>query len=203
MESSTTSQTAAPHGTEVVTFAQAVRATAARHPDIVAVRTPDDAVSLTWSELLDRVGAIAGGLAGLGVGRGDAVALMLSNRPEFNLSDLAIVTLGATPFSIYVTYPAPEIEFLIRDSGARVAIVEQAFLEPMLAARRQLPDLDHVIVVDGTPPEGVLALSEVEEAAPGFDAEAAAAAVSPDDVLTLIHTSGTTGHPKGVELTHR
>ena len=74
-------------------------------------------------------------LAGLGVRRGDCVALMLSNRPEFNIADLAAVTVGATPFSIYVTYPAPEIEFLIRDSGARVAIVEQAFLEPMLEAR--------------------------------------------------------------------
>ncbi|HWE08037.1 MAG TPA: AMP-binding protein, partial [Solirubrobacteraceae bacterium] len=96
-----------------------------------------------------------------------------------------------------------EIEFLIRDAGARVAIVEQAFLEPMLEARRQLPDLEHVIVVDGAPPDGVLALSEVEGADPGFDAAGAAATVSPDDVLTLIYTSGTTGHPKGVELTHR
>ncbi len=203
MESSTTSQAAAPRGTDVATFAQAVRATAARHPEIVAVRTPDDAVSLTWAELLARVDAIAGGLAGLGVGPGDAVALMLSNRPEFNIADLAVVTLGATPFSIYVTYPAPEIEFLIRDSGARVAIVEQAFLEPMLEARRSLPGLEHVIVVDGEPPEGVLALAEVEGADPAFDGEAAAARVSPDDVLTLIYTSGTTGHPKGVELTHR
>jgi long-subunit acyl-CoA synthetase (AMP-forming) len=203
MESSTTSQAAAPHGTEVLTFAQAVRATAADHPDIVAVRTPDDAVSLTWSELVERVDGIAGGLATLGVGHGDAVALMLSNRPEFNLADLAVVTLGATPFSIYVTYPAPEIEFLIRDSGARVAIVEQAFLEPMLEARRQLPQLEHVIVVDGDAPEGVLALADVEGADPAFDGEAAAARVSPDDTLTLIYTSGTTGHPKGVELTHR
>jgi long-chain acyl-CoA synthetase len=202
MESSTTSQAATPPAVEVTTFAQAVRATAARHPEIVAVRTPDDTVSLTWGELLERVDALAGGLAGLGVGHGDAVALMLSNRPEFNLADLAVVALGATPFSIYVTYPAAEIEFLIRDSGARVAIVEQAFLEPMLEARRALPGLEHVIVVDGEPPEGVLALSQVEGADPGFDGEAAAAQVSPDDVLTLIYTSGTTGHPKGVELTH-
>jgi long-subunit acyl-CoA synthetase (AMP-forming) len=203
MESSTTSQAVTPDAVDAVTFAQAVRVTAARHPEILAVRTPDDAVSLTWGDLLERVDAIAGGLAGLGVGRGDAVALMLSNRPEFHVADLAVVTLGATPFSIYVTYPAPEIEFLIRDSGARVAIVEQAFLEPMLEARRRLPALEHVIVIDGEPPEGVLALSEVEGADPGFDGEAAAASVSPDDVLTLIYTSGTTGHPKGVELTHR
>jgi long-chain acyl-CoA synthetase len=202
MESSTTRETVAPHGVEVTTFAQAVRATAAQHPDVVAVRTPDDAVSLTWRKLLERVDALAGGLAGLGVARGDTVALMLSNRPEFHLADLAAVTLGATPFSIYVTYPAPEIEFLIRDSGARVAIVEQAFLAPMLEARRELPQLEHVIVVDGEAPEGVRALADVEGSDPGFDAEAAAAAVSPEDVLTLIYTSGTTGHPKGVELTH-
>ena len=203
MESSTTSGATARRAVDALTFAQAVRATAAQHPDIVAVRTPDDAVSLTWAALLERVDALAGGLAGLGVGHGDTVALMLSNRPEFNIADLAAVTVGATPFSIYVTYPAPEIEFLMRDSGARVAIVEQAFLEPMLEARRQLPQLRHVIVVDGAPPADVLALSDVERANPSFDGEAAAAQVSPDDALTLIYTSGTTGHPKGVELTHR
>ncbi|HWD76010.1 MAG TPA: long-chain fatty acid--CoA ligase [Solirubrobacteraceae bacterium] len=203
MESSTTGEATASRAADSVTFAQAVRATATQHPDVVAVRTPDDAVSLTWADLLGRVDALAGGLAGLGVSRGDSVALMLGNRPEFHIADLAAVTLGATPFSIYVTYPAPEIEFLIGDSGARVAIVEQAFLEPMLEARRRLPDLEHVIVVDGTAPEGVLALAEVEGADPEFDADAAAARVSPDDVLTLIYTSGTTGHPKGVELTHR
>ena len=76
----------------------------------------DDSVSLTWSELLGRVDAVAGGLAQLGVGRGDTVAIMLGNRPEFHIVDLAAVTLGATPFSIYVTYPAPEIEFLCTDA---------------------------------------------------------------------------------------
>ena len=72
----------------------------------MAVRTPDDSVTLTWSQLLARVDALAGGLAKLGVQRGECVAIMLSNRPEFHIADLAAVTLGATPFSIYVTYPA-------------------------------------------------------------------------------------------------
>ncbi|HWE10890.1 MAG TPA: class I adenylate-forming enzyme family protein, partial [Solirubrobacteraceae bacterium] len=153
MESSTSGEATASRAADSLTFAQAVRATAGQHPEIVAVRTPDDSISLTWADLLERVDGLAGGLAGLGVGRGDSVALMLGNRPEFHIADLAAVTLGATPFSIYVTYPAPEIEFLIRDAGARVAIVEQAFLEPMLEARRQLPDLEHVIVVDGAPPD--------------------------------------------------
>jgi long-chain acyl-CoA synthetase len=200
-----TSTTMAPAGRAVDagTLTEALRRTAADHPEIVAVRTPDDSVSLTWSELLDRVDGLAGGLAKLGVGRGDCVAIMLGNRPEFSIADLAVATLGATPFSIYVTYPAAEIEFLIGDSGARVAIVEQAFLPVMLEARQSLAGLEHVIVVDGDAPEGVLALTDVEGSDPSFDGAAAAAAVSPDDLLTLIYTSGTTGHPKGVQITHR
>jgi len=186
-----------------LTLTEALRRTAANHPEIVAVRMPDDSVSLTWAQLLARVEAIAGGLAGLGVQRGDCVAIMLSNRPEFHLMDLAAVMLGATPFSIYTTYPAEEIEYLISDSGATVAIVEQAFLEPVLAARANLAQLEHVIVVDGDAPDGTTALADVEGANPDFDVAAAEAEVTADDVLTLIYTSGTTGHPKGVQLTHR
>ena len=158
------------------TLAEALRRTAANHPDMVAVRTPDDEVSLTWSEVLERVDAIAGGLAKLGVGRGECVAIMLANRPEFHLVDLAAVTLGATPFSIYVTYPAPEVEFLLEDSECRVAIVEQAFLPVMLEAQANTPGLEHVIVVDGDAPEGTLSLAEVEGSDPDFDAAAARAA---------------------------
>jgi long-subunit acyl-CoA synthetase (AMP-forming) len=201
MESSTTT-TPAESAVDAATVAQAVRRTAAAHPDLVAIRTPDDGVTLTWSELLARVDALAGGLAQLGVQRGQCVAIMLSNRPEFHIADLAAVTVGATPFSIYVTYPADEIEFLMSDSGARVAIVEQAFLPAMLEAQRNLPGLAHVIVVDGDGGDGVLALDEVERADPDFDGAAACAQVTGEDLATLIYTSGTTGHPKGVQLTH-
>ncbi len=202
MESHTSAPTAG-RAADAATLTEALRHTAAEHPDLVAVRMPDDSVSLTWSQLLDRVDALAGGLAGLGVTRGDCVAIMLSNRPEFHVADLAAVTLGATPFSVYTTYPASEIEYLISDSQARVAIVEQAFLPVMLEVRQSLPVLEHVIVVDGQAPHGVLALDEVEGSDPGFDAAAAAAEVGDDDVLTLIYTSGTTGPPKGVQLSNR
>ncbi len=203
MESSTTTVSAAAGAVDASTLTAALRRTAAAHPEIVAVRTPDDGVSLTWSQLLDRVDALAGGLDRLGVGRGDCVAIMLSNRPEFHIADLAAATLGATPFSIYTTYPAQEIEYLCADAGCRIAIVEQAFLPVMQEAQKSLPRLEHLIVVDGEPPEGTLALATVEGSAPGFDAAAAAERVTPEDVLTLIYTSGTTGHPKGVQLTHR
>jgi long-chain acyl-CoA synthetase len=201
MESSTTS-TPPESAVDAATLGEALRRTAARYPDQVAIRTPDDSVTLTWSELLERADALAGGLARLGVGRGECVAIMLSNRPEFHIADLATVTLGATPFSIYVTYPANEIEFLITDSAARVAIVEQAFLPVILEARESLPGLEHVVVVDGEAPAGVLALDEVEGSDPGFDGAAACAQVTGEDMATLIYTSGTTGHPKGVQLTH-
>jgi long-chain acyl-CoA synthetase len=224
---------------DVPTIAHALRRTAATHAKIVALRTPDDRVSLTWAQLLARVDAVAGGLAKLGVARGDAVAIMLNNRPEFQIVDHAAMTLGATPFSVYQTYPAPEIEYVITDSGARVAVVEQAYLPVMLEARKNLPALEHVIVVDadaepadsgtaqsseagrrarGKPeqtislaavegargrPGQTISLATVEGSNPGFDAAAAAAQVTGDDIATLIYTSGTTGPPKGVELPHR
>ena len=193
---------AAERAVDAATVTEALHRTAANHPDLVAVRTPDDGISLSWSELLGRVNSVAGGLAKLGVRRGDTVAIMLGNRPEFHIVDLAAATLGATPFSIYVTYPASEIRYLINDAASRVAIVEQAYLPVLLRARKELPVLEHVIVVDGDAPAGTIALADVEGSDPGFDAAAAAAAISPDDVLTLIYTSGTTGPPKGVQLSH-
>jgi long-chain acyl-CoA synthetase len=201
MESSTITP-AAGRAVDAPTLTEALRRTAANNPDVVAVRWPDDSVSLTWAQLLERVDALAGGLAKLGVERGDTVAIMLGNRPEFHIADLAAVTIGATPFSIYNTYPAEEIQYLVNDADARVAIVEQAYLPVVLEARKELPQLKHVVVVDGEPPEGTIALADVEGSNPDFDAAAAAAAVMPDDVLTLIYTSGTTGPPKGVQLSH-
>ena len=200
MESSTITPMSG-RAVDAPTLTEALRRTASAHPEIVAVRTPDDSVSLTWSELLARVDALAGGLAKLGVGRGDTVALMLGNRPEFHIADLAAVTIGATPFSIYTTYPAEEIEYLIKDAGTRVAIVEQAFLDVFLEARKSLPQLEHVVLVDGDPVPGTVSLSDVEASDPDFDPSSAPAA-QPHDVLTLIYTSGTTGPPKGVQLSH-
>ena len=184
------------------TLTEALRRTAANNPEIVAVRMPDDSVSLTWSELLARVDALAGGLARLGVERGETVAIMVGNRPEFHIADLAAAMLGATPFSIYVTYPAEEIRYLCTDAATKVAIVEQAFLPVIQEARKDLPALEHVIVIDGEAPDGTVSLDEVEGSNPDFDVAAAAGTIGPDDVVTLIYTSGTTGPPKGVQLSH-
>ena len=185
------------------TIAEAFRITAAERADEVAIRTRQDAFTITWGELRERVDALAGGLAKLGVERGDTVALMLNNRPEFHLCDLAVMMLGATPFSIYNTYTPDQIQYLVADADAKVLICEQQYLPVVREARKELPGLEYVIVVDGEAPLGTLALSDVEGTNPDFDVEASVAQIKPTDVLTLIYTSGTTGPPKGVQLIHR
>ena len=89
------------------------------------------------------------------------------------------------------------------DAGSAVAITEQQYADTMLAARDASDALEHVVVVDGEPPEGAMSLEElISGGDDDFDFEAAWRAVEPDDLLTLIYTSGTTGPPKGVQITH-
>jgi long-subunit acyl-CoA synthetase (AMP-forming) len=186
------------------TIAEAFRITAANRAGEVAFRTKGDEVAWTWGELRERVDALAAGLSKLGIGPGGSVALLLGNRPEFHLADLAVMTTGATPFSIYMQYTPEQIRFVASDAGASAIITEQAYLAGVLEARKELPDLRHVIVVDGEAPEGVLTLDEVvADPDPDFDVDAAVARIGPQDVLTIIYTSGTTGPPKGVQLSHR
>jgi long-chain acyl-CoA synthetase len=178
-------------------------ATAERLRGDVAIRDPARGVELTWDDTRQLAARLATGLSSLGVGKGETVALMLNNRWQFIPTDLAAVSLGAVPFSIYQTSSPEQITYLVGDSGARVAVVEGAFLERFEAARKELPALEHLIVVDGDG-GGDLSFAELEQRGEdGIDLHAAADAVSPEDLLTLIYTSGTTGPPKGVELTHR
>ncbi len=204
MESSTVERkTERPPAIDAKTVCEAFQITAEAVADQVALRTKDDDVSLTWGEYADHARKVAGGLAALGVGRGDTVAIMLTNRPEFHYCDAGAMHLGATPFSIYNTYTAEQIEYLVGDAGNTVVITEQAFLDRIMAAKDADNPLEHVVVVDGDPPEGAISLAELEgKAAEDFDFEAAWKAVEPDDILTLIYTSGTTGPPKGVQISH-
>jgi long-chain acyl-CoA synthetase len=188
---------------DVRTVAEAFRRTAERCRDQIAIRTLGADDDLTWGRLRERVDALAGGLARLGLRRGEPVALLLNNRPEFHLVDLAAMTTGAVPFSIYQTLSPEQIEYVLRDSGARFAVIERAFFDPFWKAAQNLPQLERVIAIDGAGERGTLRLEQVEGTDAGFDAEAAVQALQPDDLLTLIYTSGTTGPPKGVQLTHR
>src|ERR671936_157214 len=185
------------------TVCEAFQATAAANPDRVAIRTGGDEISFTWDEYAQRVRDLASGLAAGGLDRGDTVALMLVNRPEFHFGDAAVMHLGATPFSIYNTYTVEQIEHLLADAASRLVITEQAHLGTVLAARDAVDTVREVVVVDGEPPPGTISLEELTSRGQGdFDFESAWRAVEPDDVLTLIYTSGTTGPPKGVQITH-
>ncbi|MGE5858807.1 MAG: AMP-dependent synthetase/ligase, partial [Solirubrobacterales bacterium] len=169
--------------------------------DELAIRDDARQVELNWTELRDTAHRIAGGLAKLGLEKGDTVAIMLNNRWEFIPCDLAAVSLGGVPFSIYQTSAPEQIGYVVSDAKSKIAIIEKAFLDRFNEARKDLPELEHLIVVDGE--GGDYTLDEVMEMDPDFDPAESVKSVSPDDLLTLIYTSGTTGPPKGVQLTHR
>jgi long-subunit acyl-CoA synthetase (AMP-forming) len=169
--------------------------------DDLAIRDEAREKDLSWIELRDAAHRIAGGFAELGVGPGDTVAIMLGNRWEFIPTDLAAVSLGAIPFSIYQTYAPEQISYLLSDAESKVVVTERAYLDNVLEARKGVSTLERVVVVDGE--GGDLTLDELMEMNPGFDPAESVERVGPDDLLTLIYTSGTTGPPKGVQLTHR
>ncbi|MGH3608034.1 MAG: AMP-binding protein, partial [Pseudonocardiaceae bacterium] len=186
---------------DAATLCEAFQISATTHPQRVALRTPGDSVVLTWEQYAERVRRTAAGLAALGVRRGDTVALMLSNRPEFFWVDVAAMHLGATTFGIYNTFAQEQLEYVLRDAGAAVAITEQAFAPTLQRARQACPLLTNLVSVDGG--QGMLSLEEVDAAGdPGFALSSIWPVADQNDVVTLIYTSGTTGPPKGVQLTH-
>jgi len=184
-------------------LAIAFRETVERIPDDPAIihGEGDDQETLTWREVSEQARRIAGGLAKLGLKKGDTLALMLNNRAEFIPCDLAAVSLGGVPFSIYQTSSPEQIAYVVGDAGSKIAIIESAFLEVFNEARKNLPDLEHLIVIDGD--GGDHTLASLEGLDPDFDPTEIVDSIQPDDLLTLIYTSGTTGPPKGVQLTHR
>jgi long-chain acyl-CoA synthetase len=187
-------------GVPVSTLPHAFQETAALQPDAVAIRTVGDKVVITWRQYADRVRNIAAGLSALGVERGQTVGLMLRNRPEFHLTDTAVMHLGAIPFSIYNTSAPDQIRYLFSNAENNIIVTEKDFLPSVKAA---WADLARVVVVDADV-DGYLTLEHLESLGTeaDFDFDSAWRAVRPDDVATLIYTSGTTGPPKGVELTH-
>jgi long-subunit acyl-CoA synthetase (AMP-forming) len=159
------------------------------------MRPLDDSERLTWGEYATEVVRVARGLAGLGVRRGDTVAMLLSNRPAFHVVDPAVLHLGATCLSVYNTLPSEDIGWVMRDAGARVLVTESAMLQRALDA----DVAETVVLVNGDAPN-IVALAGLDG---DFDVDRAWRQVGPDDVAVIVYTSGTTGPPKGVELTHR
>jgi long-chain acyl-CoA synthetase len=157
---------------------------------------------LTFGEYAARATRLAAGLRTLGVAHGDRVVMLIGNRPEFHVADMAVLLLGATPISIYNSSSPEQIRYLAGHAQASVAIVEDAsYLQRVLEVRADLPALRHIAVIEPVTEPGVESWTELLGTAP-LDLETAAAVAEPHDLATVIYTSGTTGPPKGVMLDH-
>ncbi|WP_353153367.1 AMP-binding protein [Pollutimonas bauzanensis] len=170
--------------------------------------------TMTWSQLAAQMQVLASGLAALGVQAGQHVAIVGENRPRLYLSMMAAQAIGAIPVPLYQDAIAAEMLYVFQDADIRVAIVEdQEQVDKMLEVAEQCPALRHIVYDD---PRGLrnyalanllafdrlLALGSEYSAAHPNHIEDAIAAVKPDDTAAMFYTSGTTGKPKGVVLTH-
>jgi long-chain acyl-CoA synthetase len=169
--------------------------------------------TLTWSQTRQQVLELAAGLAALGLGKGERVALMLPNRSEHVLADLAALHAGGLGVTFYATLAPDQIAYVAADCDARIAVLDGADQlarwEPVLD---RLPGLKKIIVLDAAACpagdryltwDGFAALGKERFAASLGEITARIAKIRPDDPVTLLYTSGTTGNPKGVLLTHR
>ena len=189
-------------------------------PDLLGRCEGDRIVKTSGRELIERVREIGIGLQSLGLAPGDRVVLLAESRPEWLIADFAVLASGGVTVPVYPTLAADQIRFITRDSGASIAIVStDVQLEKLLSVASDLPDLRTVVIMQpgagrqtngaGTPPMhtidqvaelGHKALRDGWGVAREFHERAKR--VRPSDLATIVYTSGTTGEPKGVMLTH-
>ena len=184
----------------------------ASHPRSAALVlwTPRYARTVSSADLAQKVARVAAGLMALGIKKGDRVLLISENRPEWAIADYSTLFAGGILVPVYVSLTVPQLNYILENSGAKIAIAStQELLDKLLAAAVGVRNLGQVIVMDeGAAAQDVMHLDSV--AAMGDDLLAKspgawrepASRVRPEDVATIIYTSGTTGPPKGVMLSH-
>jgi len=175
-------------------------------PALIDARGGLDRVYLAH-QVSQQVAALSLGLKKLGIKKGDRVALVSGNRPQWHMVDFALHHLGAINVPIYTTLLPPQMAHILRDSGAVACIVENSeLLAKVLEAQSSCPQLQHLVLMEGEPPASVLSwekvLEPVAEDQAGQVLDSLLPTVTPQDLATIIYTSGTTGEPKGAMLTH-
>ncbi|HEX8687535.1 MAG TPA: AMP-binding protein, partial [Pyrinomonadaceae bacterium] len=180
--------------------------------DALSLKKAGHWLHIPGDAIIRRVRAVALGLSALGVRRGDRVALLSENRPDWSVVDLAILSLGAVNVPIYTTQAPEQVRFILEDSGARVLFVSgRKVYRHARPGVEPVETLERVVFFDtdaASAHEGALTLFELEQTGAQIDDsspetfERALNAVGAEDLATIIYTSGTTGEPKGVMLTH-
>jgi long-chain acyl-CoA synthetase len=162
-------------------------------------------VPISSHEIYRGAVGIARALESCGIRKGDRVAILSENRPEWTITDFAILSLGAVTVPVYSTQTADQTSFILNDCGARViAVSTKNQLEKILTVQRHTP-IEQILVMDAVETAHAIQMQALllqgpNSVDPPFDARLQA--IGPDDLATIIYTSGTTGTPKGAMLTH-
>jgi long-chain acyl-CoA synthetase len=172
--------------------------TAARLPDKVALIEGSN--TLTYRAVVDQVAAFSAGLAGLGIARGDRVALLFPNCIEFCIAYFAALRLGAIVVPLNNRLAPAELSYALNDSGARAVVLDQTFLDTVVALRNDLEQTLTIIATGDEPAPGIQLFSAIASAGGSVPKSPA---IDFDDPACIMYTSGTTGLPKGAVMSHR
>jgi long-chain acyl-CoA synthetase len=162
-------------------------------------------VSISSQDLYQKVMGVAQALREWGIAKGDRVAILSENRPEWTIADFASLLIGAITVPVYATLTAEQTAYILRDSGARAIFVSSAKQLMKVNSIREQTSLEHIALMDSDPPTRAVSMQALMDKGPRerdakFDALGRSA--QPSDLATIIYTSGTTGTPKGAMLTH-
>jgi long-chain acyl-CoA synthetase len=164
---------------------------------------------ISTEEIETTVRRLSLGFQALGLKPGDRLAILSENRPEWVMTDYAALCAGGVTVPIYTSLLPDQVRYIVGDAGARMVVCSDLEMwSKVEAVRGELPELEHVVLIDGDPPAGTRALAEVIETGRRLETEEpgrferTAEAVAPGDLASIIYTSGTTGVPKGVMLSH-
>ena len=194
----------------LVTICEAFAESVRLYTEKAALKYKDSSgkyTGISYGELDRLSGRLAASLRRLGVSRGDRVAVISYHGPEWVIADLAVLKLGAIIVPIYHTLTPSAMSYILSDAGCRLVFVENApMLSSVDAVRKDLPELEHIVMFEDEGEcrrETCLYISDlIKSSVHGEKQQVDLPEVSPDDIATIVYTSGTMGEPKGVVLSH-